>query len=133
MRITSRQIRQIIREELSRLQETRRDDRHRDDDKYYSGEEGGEEGTGYEYLRDMPGTLKMTDGPVDEEWVSQTMRRYAGLPRELRLEIAKDFVKMLTGRHADPDIVERYRRSDGTSRHTRQTFEALVDMLHSGG
>ena len=57
MRITGRQIRQIIREELSRLQESRR---------------GDEEGSGYEYIRKMPSTIDWVDGPVDDEWVSNT-------------------------------------------------------------
>ena len=132
MRITRSQVRQIIREELSRLQESRRDDDEADDMEFYSGEEGGEEGSGYEYLSRMPGTIEWIDGPVDKAWLSSKMRRYGSFPHGLRREIARDFEKMLMGMRVDPDIVSNYRNPDGTSNVTRQTVEALVDMLHSG-
>jgi hypothetical protein len=117
MRITGRQIRQIIREELSRLQESRR---------------GGEEGSGYEYIRKMPSTIDWVDGPVDEEWVSNTLRRYRGMPPYMLQLVAQDFEKMLAGR-GDREIIAIYRNPDGTSNVTRQSVEALLDALHGGG
>jgi len=134
MRITGRQIRQIIREELSRLQESRHSDEEADDMEFYSGEEGGEEGeegTGYEYLRKMPGTIEWTDGPVDEAWVNRTLARYRGMPRSMMQMIARDFEKMLAGR-GEREIIAYYRNPDGTSNVTRQTVEALLDALHGG-
>jgi len=134
MRITDRQIRQIIREELSRLQESRHSDDEADDMEFYSGEEGGEEGeegTGYEYLRKMPGTIEWTDGPVDEAWVKRTLARYRGMPRSMLQMIARDFEKMLAGR-GEREIIAYYRNPDGTSNVTRQTVEALLDALHGG-
>ena len=116
MRITGRQIRQIIREELSRLQESRR-----------SGE-----GTGYEYIRKLPSTIDWVDGPVDEEWVNSTLARYRGMPRNMLQMIALDFEEMLAGR-GEREIIAYYRKSDGTSKVTRQTIEALLDALHGRG
>ena len=114
MRITGRQIRQIIREELSRLQESRR---------------SGEEGSGYEYIRKLPSTIDWVDGPVDEAWVSSKLARYRGMPRSMLQMIALDFEKMLAGR-GEREIIAYYRNEDGTSNVTRQTVEALVDALH---
>ena len=132
MRITGSQIRQIIREELSRLQETRHSD-DADDMEFYSGEEGGEEeGSGYEYIRKLPSMIDWVDGPVDEVWVNRTLARYRGMPRSMLQMIARDFEKMLAGR-GEREIIAYYRNPDGTSNVTRQSVEALLDALHSGG
>jgi hypothetical protein len=135
MRITARQIRQIIREELSRLQETRRDDDEADDMEFYSGEEGGEEGeegSGYEYLSRMPGTIEwVDDGSIDITWVNGMLRRFKSrLPDSLLPIAARDFEKMLAGKRVDPDIAAEYRNADGTSMVSRQSMEMLVDLLH---
>ena len=135
MRITGRQIKQIIREELSRLQESRREADEADDMEFYSGEEGGEEeeeGTGYEYLRKMPGTIEWTDGPVDEAWLDRHLRHYGNFPPYMRPMMARDFEKMLMGKRVDPDVVSNYRKRDGTGIVSRQTVEALVAALTGG-
>ena len=132
MRITGRQIRQIIREELSRLQETEWGD---DPDAlaYYSGEDAEEEGTGYEYLRHKPKTIDWTDGDVNEDWLSNHLSYYKKhFPSSMWSDLARDFEVMLSGEPWDPDVVENYRNSDGTSVVTRQTVEALVNALHAG-
>jgi hypothetical protein len=133
MRITGRQIRQIIREELSRLQESRRGDDDADDMEFYSGEEGGEEeGSGYEYLSRMPGTIEwVDDGSIDITWVNGMLRRFKSrLPDSLLPIVARDFEKMLAGKRVDPDIAAEYRNADGTSMVSRQSMEMLVDLLH---
>ena len=116
---TRRQVRQLIREELSRaLSEGRRD-------------EPDEEGTGYEYLSDMPNTVLWVDGPVDHRWLNRYLNHYKGVPYSMRSMLASDFEKMLSGKSVDPDIVERYINADGTSNVSRQTVEALVYALLS--
>ena len=116
---TRRQVRQLIREELSRaLSEGRRD-------------EPDEEGTGYEYLSDMPNTVLWVDGPVDHRWLNRYLNHYKGVPYSMRSMLASDFEKMLSGKPVDPDIVERYINADGTSNVSRQTVEALVYALLS--
>ena len=116
---TRRQVRQLIREELSRaLREGRRD-------------EPDEEGTGYEYLSDMPNTVLWVDGPVDHRWLNRYLNHYKGVPYSMRSMLASDFEKMLSGKPVDPDIVERYINADGTSNVSRQTVEALVYALLS--
>jgi len=133
MRITGRQIRQIIREELSRLQETRREDDDADDMEFYSGEEGGEEGeegSGYEYLSDMPSTVQWVDGPVDHRWLNPRIEYYKkNFPVNMWPDLARDFEKMLSGNPVDPDVVDNYINADGTSRVSRQTVERLVKVL----
>ena len=132
MRITGRQIRQIIREELSRLQETEWGD-DPDAAAYYAGEDSEEEGTGYEYLRHKPKTVDWTDGDVDEAWLDRHLSYYKKhfTPR-MWPSLASDFERMLEGVPVDPDIVENYRNPDGTSVVSRQTVEALVSALHGG-
>ena len=117
---TRRQVRQLIREELSRaLREGRYDD------------EPEEEGTGYEYLSVMPSTVQWVDGPVDHRWLNRYLNHYKGVPYSMRSMLASDFEKMLSGKPVDPDIVERYINADGTSNVSRQTVEALVYALLS--
>jgi len=136
MRITGRQIRQIIREELSRLQESRRGDDDADDMEFYSGEEGGEEGeegSGYEYLSRMPSTIDWVDGPVDQAWFHKTFGYYKkNFPSYMWPMLARDFEVMLSGESFDPDVVSNYRNADGTGIVSRQTVEALVNALHGG-
>ena len=112
MRVTGRQIRQIIREELSRLQESRRDSE--------------EEGTGYEYLKDERKKMRpLPHGPVDDAWVAEKLadlnRR---VPPFMLPIVADDFAKAAVGR-GDPDVAMRYLRSGVT----RETMEALVAAL----
>ena len=111
MRITQRQLRQIIKEEIFR--EMRRD-----------------EPSGYEYLSELPSTIVWRDGPVDRPWVQKMLSTYQeSFPNSLPM-MARDFIMMLDGIPLDPDIVARYiDRETGLSRHTRQTFEALVAAL----
>lgn len=127
MRITGRQIRQIIREELTRsLREGFYDN---DEEEYdYS-----QEGTGYEYLRHKPKTIDWTDGDVNEDWLSNHLSYYEKhFPSRMWSDLARDFEVMLSGEPWDPDVVENYRNPDGTSVVTRQTVEALVNALHAG-
>ena len=133
MKITRRQMRQIILEELNRLQETEWGD---DPDAlaYYAGEDGSkEEGSGYEHLRYMPNTIDWEDGPVDQEWLHRHFNYYKQnfSPRSWP-SLAGDFEAMLAGVPRDPDIVENYRNPDGTGVVSRQTVEALVAALHGG-
>lgn len=131
MRITSRQIRQIIREELSRLQETEWGD-DPDAAAYYAGEDGSEEeGTGYEYLRNKPSTIDWVDGPVDQAWLHRHFNYYKqNFSDRMWPMLARDFEVMLSGDPFDPDVVENYRNPDGTGVVSRQTVEALVSALH---
>jgi len=126
MTITRRQVRQLIREELSRAL---REGFYDDDEPEY---DPSEEGTGYEYLSKMPGTIDWVDGPVDEVWLSRMMRHYGKFPPYMWPQLAGDFEVMLSGERFDPDVVSNYRNPDGTGTVSRQTVEALVDMLHSG-
>lgn len=124
---TRRQIRQLIREELSR---TLREGFYDDDEPEY---DPSEEGTGYEYLRDMPNTVQWVDGPVDERWLKNMLNFYRQNFSSITLPyVAGDFENMLAGVGIDPDIVSRYINADGTSKVSRQTVEALVAALHSG-
>jgi len=117
---TRKQVRQLIREELSRaLREGQYDD------------EPEEEGTGYEYLSDMPSTVQWVDGPVDHRWLNRYLNHYKGVSYSMRSMLASDFKKMLSGKPVGPDIVERYINADGTSNVSRQTVEALVYALLS--
>ena len=132
MRITGRQIRQIIREELSRLQETEWGD-DPDAEAYYSGENEEEEGTGYEYLSKMPRTIEWVDGPVDEAWLHKILGFYKkNFTQRMWPHLARDFEVMLSGEPFDPDVVENYRNPDGTGVVSRQTVEALISALHGG-
>ena len=122
---TRRQIRQLIREELSR---TLREGSGWPDDDPPS-----EEGTGYEYLRDMPGTIDWVDGPVDEAWLNKTFGYYKKhFSDHMWPLLARDFEVMLSGERFDPDVVSNYRKRDGTGIVSRQTIEALVAALHGG-
>lgn len=115
---TRRQIRQLIREELSRTLREGYDD------------EPEEEGTGYEYLSDMPSTVQWVDGPVDHKWLNPRIEHYKKIyPVNMWPDLARDFEKMLSGKSVDPDIVERYINADGTSNVSRQTVERLVKVL----
>ena len=130
MKITRRQVRQIIREELSRLQETEWGD-DPDAAAYYAGEDGSEEeGSGYEYLRDRPSTIDWVDGPVNHAWVDKMLKYYRQhfSPRSWP-SLAGDFEVMLSGEPMDPDVVSNYRNPDGTGVVTRQTVEELVNAL----
>jgi len=110
-----RQVRQLIREELGRaLRESEYDD---DADEGMFGDTY--DGSGYEQLSDMPGTVQWVDGPVDESWVSSRMSSYMQKFPPHVLPI-------------DPSIVEKYTHADGTSNVTRQTVEALVDAMTRG-
>jgi hypothetical protein len=111
MKITQRQLRQIIKEELQ-LEMSR------------------DEGTGYEYLDDMPTTVDWTSGPVDEQWVAGMVRHFQErFPNHMSTLAAENFVAMLSGEPVDPDVVQRYTRPDGRSKYTRQRIGALVDAL----
>ena len=124
---TRRQIRQLIREELSR---TLREGFYDDDEPEY---DPSEEGTGYEYLRDMPGTIDWVDGPVDEAWLNKTFGYYKKhFSDRMWPMLAHDFEVMLSGERFDPDVVSNYRKRDGTGIVSRQTIEALVAALHGG-
>lgn len=108
---TSRQISQLIREELSRALRESRSDR---------------DVTGYEYLRDERKKMRpLLSGPVDDAWVAEKLsdlnRRF---PPYMLPMIADDFAKAAVGR-GDPDVAMRY-RSAGV---TRETMEALVAAL----
>lgn len=127
MRVTRGQVQQIIKEELRRVL---REGFYDDDEPEY---DPSEEGTGYEYLRDMPNTVQWVDGPVDESWVERRMSSYMQkFPPHVLPMLASDFQAMLEGEPIDPDIVEKYIAADGTSNVTRQTVEALVDALTRG-
>ena len=124
MRMTRGQVQQIIKEELRRVL---REGFYDDDEPEY---DPSEEGTGYEYLRDMPGTVQWVDGPVDERWLKNKLNFYRQNFSSITLPyVAGDFENMLAGVGIDPDIVSRYINADGTSNVTRQTVEALVDAL----
>ena len=111
MKITKQHLRQIIKEELQL-------------EGYRDG------GSGYEYLENMPSTVKWTSGPVDLAWVDGMVRHFKErLPNHMPTLAAEPFVAMLSGEGTDPDIVRRYIRPDGSSKHTRQTIAALVDAL----
>lgn len=115
---TRRQIRQLIREELSR---TLREGRY---------DEPEEEGTGYEYLSEKPNTVLWVDGPVDEAWLNRHLNHYKkNFPPYMWSMLTRDFDRMLEGMPVDPDVVENYINADGTSRVSRQTVEALVAAL----
>lgn len=115
---TRRQVRQLIREELSRaLREGRYD-------------EPEEEGTGYEYLSKMPNTVQWVDGPVDHKWLNPRIEYYRkNFPVNMWPDLARDFERMLEGMPVDPDVVDSYTNADGTSNVTRQTVERLVKVL----
>lgn len=120
---TRRQIRQLIREELSR---TLREGFYDDEPEY----DPSEEGTGYEYLRDRPSTVQWVDGPVDERWLRNKLNFYRQNFSSITLPyVARDFELMLAGESIDPDVVDNYINADGTSNVTRQTVEALVAAL----
>ena len=111
MKITKQHLRQIIKEELQ-LEGSRH------------------EGSGYEYLEKMPSTVDWTSGPVDLAWVKGMVAHFQDrLPNHMSTLAAEPFVEMLSGEGIDPDIVRRYTRPDGRSKHTRQTIAALVDAL----
>ena len=98
---TRRQIRQLIREELSR---TLREGFYDDDEPEY---DPSEEGTGYEYLRDRPSTVQWVDGPVDERWLNKRLSYYRENFSSITLPyIARDFELMLAGESIDPDVVD---------------------------
>ncbi len=121
---TRRQIRQLIREELSR---TLREGFYDDDEPEY---DPSEEGTGYEYLRDRPSTVQWVDGPGDERWLNKRLSYYRENFSSITLPyVARDFELMLAGESIDPDVVDNYINADGTSNVTRQTVEALVAAL----
>lgn len=88
-----------------------------------------EEGTGYEYLRDMPDTVHLVDGPVDEKWLNKRLNHFRDFPPRMLPMVLIDFVRMLKGEPVGADVVEVYTNRDGTSNVTRQTIEALVDEL----
>ena len=122
-----RQVRQLIREELSRAL---REGFYDDDEPEY---DPSEEGTGYEYLSKMPGTIDWVDGPVDETWLHKTFSYYKkNFPSYMWPQLAGDFEVMLSGERFDPDVVSNYRNRDGTGIVSRQTVEALVAALHGG-
>ena len=122
-----RQVRQLIREELSRAL---REGFYDDDEPEY---DPSEEGTGYEYLSKMPGTIDWVDGPVDEAWLHKTFSYYKkNFPSYMWPQLAGDFEVMLSGERFDPDVVSNYRNRDGTGIVSRQTVEALVAALHGG-
>ena len=124
---TRRQVRQLIREELSRAL---REGFYDDDEPEY---DPSEEGTGYEYLSKMPGTIDWVDGPVDEAWLHKTFSYYKkNFPSYMWPQLAGDFEVMLSGERFDPDVVSNYRNRDGTGIVSRQTVEALVAALHGG-
>ena len=111
MKITKQHLKQIIKEELQ-LEGSRY------------------EGSGYEYLEEMPSTVDWTSGPVDLAWVDGMVTHFQErLPNHMSTLAAEPFVAMLNGEGIDPDIVRRYTRPDGRSKHTRQTIAALVDAL----
>ena len=111
MKITKQHLKQIIKEELQ-LEGSRY------------------EGSGYEYLEEMPSTVDWTSGPVDLAWVDGMVTHFQErLPNHMSTLAAEPFVAMLNGVGIDPDIVRRYTRPDGRSKHTRQTIAALVDAL----
>ena len=124
---TRRQVRQLIREELSRAL---REGFYDDDEPEY---DPSEEGTGYEYLSKMPGTIDWVDGPVDEAWLNKTFGYYKkNFSDRMWPMLAHDFEVMLSGERFDPDVVSNYRNPDGTGIVSRQTVEALVAALHGG-
>lgn len=126
MRMTRGQVRQIIKEELRRA--LREGSGWPDDDP------PSEEGTGYEYLRDAPSTVQWVDGPVDHKWLNMYLNHYKkGFSPHMWPMLARDFESMLEGEPVDPDIVDHYINADGTSNVSRQTVEALVYALLSGG
>ena len=124
-----RHVRQLIREELGRaLRESEYDD---DADEGMFGDSY--DGSGYEQLSDMTGTVQWVDGPVDKTWVNSRMSNYMQkFPPHVLPMLASDFQAMLEGEPIDPSIVEKYTHADGTSNVTRQTVEALVDALTRG-
>ena len=124
MRITARQIRQIIREELTR---TLREGFYDNDEEEY---DYSQEGSGYEHLRNRPSTIEWTDGPVDHEWINKRLRYYRQhFSPHSWPSLAVDFQLMLDGEPMDPDVVSNYRNPDGTSVVSRQTVEELVNAL----
>ena len=115
MRITDRQIRQIIREELARgVRESRKNPR---------------DVTGYEHLRKMPNTVTWRDGEIDDAWVAEKVGFYKeNFPPYMMDMVVEPLIKMLEGIPQDPDVVKKY--NDG--RVTRQSMEALVAALTGG-
>lgn len=111
MKITKQHLRQIIKEELQL-------------------EMSHDGGSGYEYLDEMPSTVNWTSGPVDLAWVDGMVRHFQErFPNHMSTLAAENFIAMLNGDPIDPDVVQRYTRPDGRSKHTRQTIAALVDAL----
>ena len=108
---TRRQVRQLIREELSRALRESRSDR---------------DVTGYEYLEDERKKMRpLPHGPVDDAWVAEKLADLNGrFPPFMLPIVADDFAKAAVGR-GDPDVAMRYLRSGVT----RETMEALVAAL----
>lgn len=104
------QIRQMIKEELSRALREGRSDR---------------DVTGYEYLKDERKKMRpLPHGPVDDAWVAEQLAGFKGVPPFMLPMLADDFAKAAVGR-GDPDIAMRYLRAGVT----RETMEALVTAM----
>ncbi len=121
MRITGRQIRQIIREELGR---TLREG--------FWGDDPPEEGSGYQHLSAESPILDLTDGPVRMQWVNEMLEHLRSFPPYMLPMLVQDFEKMLAGRPVGVDVANMYRSKGGTVFLSRRSVEALLSALQGG-
>lgn len=101
---TRRQVRQLIREELSRA------------------------------LREVeePVVIDWREGPIDEEWVDNKVNLYSvRFDNDISRfkEVAYELVAMLEGEPTDPSIAKHYLNPDGTSKYTRASVEDLATKM----
>lgn len=111
MRVTEKRVREIIRESVRQVLREWIDD------------------DGEPYVSDRPTTVIWIDGTVDQMWVKKRLDYYADMPLSMLLSVMNDFTRMLEGEDMDPDVVENYTNSDGTSNVSRQTVEAFIRGL----
>jgi hypothetical protein len=115
MRITSGQLRQIIREELIRESD------------YYDLDDTR---SGYESQLELPSTIIWREGPPDHLWVNSKLERLESIFGRNLAPYAKDFEDMLEGVDVDPDVVSIYAHKNGESKITRATMSLLVQKMH---